>query len=295
MQNQKAENRSILLMVITSLLWSIGGVFIKALPWNALVIAGVRGLIAAATVFVFMRIKKMKFRISRHTVRVGVMLALTYLLFVPAAKMTSAANSIVLQFTSPVFIILISAVLYRQRFAKADYLVVVLTLVGVTLCFLDKLGGGGIAGDLLAICSGFTLGAMYVFSGKADTESRFSGILLGQILTAVVGIPFAFFTEVAVNASTVGAILILGVIQVGIPYILLSLATEHCPPLVLCLVGALEPLLNPVWVALFSGEVPGILSLIGGIVVITTVTVWNVQKGKRPAQVEDAATSKRTG
>ena len=53
------------------------------------------------------------------------------------------------------------------------------------------------------------------------------------------------------------------------------------PPLVCALLGALEPLLNPVWVAIFDGEMPGVLAMVGGAIVIVTITLWCVWSGKK--------------
>ena len=90
------------------------------------------------------------------------------------------------------------------------------------------------------------------------------------------GVPFLFLAPPALTAVPVTLIVILGVFQLGIPYILYSLAAGKCSPLACCLLGALEPLLNPLWVLLFYGEKPGVFALIGGAVVIATVTVWSM-------------------
>jgi len=83
---------------------------------------------------------------------------------------------------------------------------------------------------------------------------------------------------------------LLGVVQLGLPYILFVLSTADCPPLACSLLSAMEPLLNPIWVALAGGEVPGIFALVGGAVVIATVTVWCIWKDKRPSEEALAGT-----
>ena len=86
------------------------------------------------------------------------------------------------------------------------------------------------------------------------------------------------------------SILILGVFQLGISYVLYVKASQYCPPLACCLLGALEPLLNPVWVLIFDGERPGVFALIGGVIVIVSITVWTIfgNKKQEPVQSEGA-------
>jgi len=83
-------------------------------------------------------------------------------------------------------------------------------------------------------------------------------------------------------------ILGLEIIQLGIPYILLVISSKNCPPLACSLLGAVEPLLNPVWVFIFNGEKPGAFALIGGVVVIASVTMWCILQGKNQAAAADA-------
>ncbi len=104
----------------------------------------------------------------------------------------------------------------------------------------------------------------------------------------MLGIPFLLATGTPVlNAASVGSVLFLGVLQLGIPYILYAKAAAHCPPLACCLLGAIEPLLNPLWVFLFDGERPGAMALIGGAVVIATVTIWTAL-GEKSAETAGA-------
>lgn len=279
-RDSRSQKKGILLMAICASMWSIAGIFIKQIPWNPLAIAGWRSLLAGLVVLVYIRRKKIAIQINRHSILTGVSMMVTFLSFVTANKLTTAANAIVLQFTSPVFLLILSSLFLHQRFRKGDLAVVLVTLGGISLFFLDQLSPGGMAGNCFGILAGFALAIMYLVSGSCEEDSRMSGMLLGQLLTAVVGIPFFFGAQSPVTPGAIGSILVLGIIQLGIPYVLLALAVGKCPPLACCLIGALEPLLNPVWVFLFDGEAPGVFALIGGVVVIVAVTVWCVWDGK---------------
>ena len=162
----------------------------------------------------------------------------------------------------------------HKRFRKGDYLAVLLTMAGVTLFFMDQLAGGALVGNILGICAGaFFAGTMFSVEGITENE-RLSGLAQGHLLTAVIGIPFMFLYPTPFHLTAVSSILILGIFQLGIPYILYGLAASHCTPLMLTLLAAIEPVLNPVWVYLFVGEAPGKTALFGGVLVILSITLW---------------------
>lgn len=273
---------AILQMLICAFLWSTGGIFIKLIPWNPFVIAGCRSLIAAATVFVFIKITKTKIRFNRRALVIGFFMSVNFFCFIAANKLTTAANAIVIQFTNPLFLMAFSALLFGTKFRKSDILAVILTILGIVLFFFDSIEGGYIAGNLIAILGGIMIAGTLLSIGSGDEASRMGGILLGHLITAAVGIPFALFTENPVSTVPLLAIFALGVVQLGIPYILLVLSNKHCPPLACSLLGALEPLLNPVWVAIFYGEKPGIFALIGGVIVIVSVSGWVIWQQRHP-------------
>lgn len=270
----KKENLAIIEMLICATLWSIAGIFIKLIPWNGFAVSGMRSLISGATIAVYMLFARHRFVLSRKTFLAGVFSACVYTCFVCANKLTTAANAIVLQFTSPVFIVIFTALLYKTRIRKADAAVVTLTLLGIALFFFDQLKPGYILGNLVAIAAGVFMAGMFMTVGELEGEQRFSGILIGQCLTFLVGLPFIIATKPVFTPTATISILILGVFQLGISYILYVKATRYCPPLACCLLGAMEPLLNPVWVMIFDGETPGIFALIGGVIVVVSITLW---------------------
>ncbi len=275
-----SKNAAILYMVLCSVLWSTAGILIKFLPWNPMVIAGLRSLISAGVYILFMRYQETVFQWNRYSVMSGIALTGTFAFFVAANKFTTSANAIVLQYSAPIFILILSAVFFRQKFRSGDILTVAVTTVGISLFFLDKLSGGYLLGNLLALAAGLSFASMFVLTGHADHDSRSSGILLGHLFTAALGIPFLFFSPTLFTPSTVAVIIAMGVFQLGIPYILYGLAVRKCSPLACSLISAVEPLLNPVWVFLYCGEVPSIFALFGGAIVISAVASWSVWSGK---------------
>lgn len=274
------ENNAMLKMLLCACLWSIAGIIIKMVNMNSFAIAGFRSLFAAAAVGVFMAVTKKRIVISKKTVIGAVFLCATFMAFVTANKLTTAANAIVLQFTAPIFVMIIEALAAHKKPKVFDALTVLVTLGGISLFFLDSLGSGRSIGDIIAVFAGLFLGLFFFTIGESQGDEKISGILFGQLLTAVIGIPFVFFTENTVNAQSIMWIAVLGVFQLGIPYILLSEASKYCPPLACSLISVAEPLLNPVWVAVFYGEIPGFAALAGGVTVIAAVTVWCIFKDR---------------
>lgn len=271
-------------MVLCAVLWSTSGLFIKFLPWNPMVIAGIRSLVTAAVFLLYMLHEKVEFKINKHSILSGITLMCTYVFFVAANKFTTSANAIVLQYSAPTFILILSAMIYRQKFRSGDIISVAATSAGISLFFLDKLSGGYLLGNLLALAAGFSFASMFIVTGHADDDSRSTGILLGQVFTFVVGIPFVFIAPVPVTPLITAVILTMGIFQLGIPAILYGLAVRKCSPLACSLISAIEPLLNPLWVFLYNGEAPGPLSLIGGAIVISSVVAWSVWSGKAESE-----------
>lgn len=278
------ENLAIIEMLICATLWSIAGIFMKLLPWNGFAVAGLRSLIAGLTIAAYILIKGMRIIINRRTLITGVFTACVYTCFAVANKLTTAANAIVLQFTSPVFIVIFSALILKKRIRRSDALVVSFTLLGIALFFFDQLRPGYILGNFVAIAAGMFMAGMFMAVGELEGEQRFSGILIGQTLTFLVGLPFVIATRPEFTAVTTLSILILGVFQLGISYILYVESSKYCPPLACCLLGAAEPLLNPVWVLIFDGERPGVFALIGGVIVVVSITLWCVFGQEKPEE-----------
>lgn len=279
----KKENIAVIEMLVCATLWSIAGILIKVIPWTGFSVAAMRGLIAGITIAVYMALKKYRFILNKKTLITGILSAMVYTCFVCSNKMTTAANAIVLQFTSPVFIVIFTTIIYKTGIRRADLLVVLFTLAGITLTFLDKLESGYILGNFVAVGAGMFMAGMFVSVGNCEGEERFSGILLGQFFTFLIGLPSVIISKPEFTPAATAAILALGVFQLGISYILYIKSSKYCPPLACCLLGAVEPLLNPVWVMIFDGETPGVLALVGGIIVIASVTVWCIF-GKEKAE-----------
>lgn len=285
-KSNDSKTKAALYMVLCAILWSTAGIFIKFLPWNPMVIAGFRSLISAGVYVVYMRFEKTEFKINKYSILSGIALMCTFVFFVAANKFTTSANAIVLQYSAPIFILILSALIYHQKFRPGDIMTVAATSVGISLFFFDKLSGGYLFGNLLALTAGLAFASMFVVTGRADNDSRSSGILLGHIFTAVIGIPFVFVSTTPVTPTTVAVIFAMGIFQLGIPYMLYGLAVRKCSPLACSLISAIEPMLNPVWVFLYIGEAPSMFALIGGVIVIGAVVSWSIWSSRAESRAD---------
>lgn len=286
----KETTKGTLAMIATGLLWSIGGIFIKLVPWNPLAIAGLRGLIGGLVMFAYLRLRGIKPVFNKDTVKIAIALAGVCSTFVAANKLTTAANAIAIQYCAPVYVLLYIAFVQKKKLRPLDIAVVPITIFGVSLCFIGQMGKGHLAGDVVAIISGLFFAAMFITSEGVSDQTRASGIMQGQFLTALIGLPVLFATRPAFTAQAIGGILILGVFQIGLAYVLYSIAIKRAPLLTCSLLAVLEPLLNPVWVFLFAGENPGLWSIVGGVIVIAAITLWYAYDARHPAMQATAQT-----
>ena len=275
----KRKNRAMLLMVITAVMWSLGGIFIKLISWSPFLIAGIRSAISGSIMAMYMAATHTKFKLNRYSLLAGIGLGFSATLFTIANKLTTAANAIVLQYTAPIFILIISALFFREKLQRRDVLVVIITMAGMVLFFLDQLSPGNMLGNVLGILAGVFLAQMFVMVGKGgdDDSTRMSGILIAHAITLMIGLPLGIPQTEEIAGIEILYVIILGVFQLGIPYVLYGIASKDCPPLACSLIGMLEPLLNPVWVAIFIGEMPGPFALAGAVIIIGTVTWWCIK------------------
>lgn len=280
--NINAKRNAMLLMALCGVMWSLGGIFIKLISWSPLLIAGIRSIISAMILGGYMWYKKVPIKICKYSIGAGVGLSGSCICFVIANKLTTAANAIVLQYAAPVFILIISAVFLKQKLHKKEVIVVAITMIGIVLFFFDQLSPGSMLGNMFGILAGITLAVMLVMTGLGgkDDSIRMTGILIAHCLTSVIGTPIGLMGTDGTTGIEILYIIILGIFQLGIPYVLFAIATRDCPPLAASLIAMLEPLLNPVWVAIFVGEMPGVFALAGAVIIIATVTWWCITDTK---------------
>lgn len=264
----------ILLVFAAAVLWSTGGLFIKATGLSAVELSFGRSLLAAATVAYFTR--REGFRLNRVTAIASVVYAALLLLFVVATKLTTAANAIFLQYTAPVHVLIFGPLLFGEKLRGRDLAVVVACLAGMSLFFVGRLRPEDVAGNLTALASGlcFAFFMLLLAHPGAGRVNRASSVIYGNLLLALVCAP-SFFGAAAggrVGAQDLLSVAYLGVVQIGVAYTLFTLGVARgVRSLDAAIVAYVEPVLNPVWVFLLLGERPSGWALVGGAVIIAAV------------------------
>ncbi len=263
------RTRAILFLVLAALLWSSGGLFIKSVDWNPIAIAGLRSFIAAVVLWAFLR--RPQFTWSVPQIGGAIAYSITVTLFVVSTKLTTAANAILLQYTAPVYGALLGAWFLGESTRWFDWVIIFAVIGGIGLFFLDRLSVGNIWGNVCAILSGMSFALIVLFMRKQKTGSTLEMVILGNLLTALIGLPFMF--DSMPSATSWGGLIFLGTIQLGLSYVLYSEAVKHVSAIEAILIPGIEPILNPIWVFWVLGERPGRWALIGGGIVLVSVTI----------------------
>ena len=269
-----------LTILISALLWSISGLLIKYISWPPMAIAAGRSLLTTLVFLAYFR-RRLLGRLTWQTILSGVALALTQSLFVVANKLTTAANAIMLQYTMPIFIIIISAAFYKIRPTRREVLAMIWAMAGIILFFIDDLQPGNLTGNILSILSGITFALFYVLNTRPACHVP-QAMFLGQIGTTLAGLPILLgLDSTALTATPLAAIAILGIFQLGLAFIIFQYGIKRTSPLNASLISMAEPIMNPVWVFLVLGEKPGLLAIAGTVVVITAILYMNFEKLKK--------------
>ena len=276
---EKHSRRGTIYCFIAATLYSIGGLCIKVIPWHGLSINGARNMVALLVVGGYLLLSRHHLRLNRWILLGAISVCGTNVLFTLANKMTTAANAIVLQFTAPIFVILLGILFLRRRPTRLDVGACVLVLLGVLCFFVEGLEVGGMAGNVVALVSGLSYAGVFLLNDMPDSDPICS-VFWGDMLSVLIGFPF-LVQETAFTPTAITSVVILGAFQVGLAYVLLTIGLRTTPAVTASLVSGIEPVLNPILVAVFYHETIGPLSLVGAVVVIGGVVGYNALRARR--------------
>ncbi len=274
------KTKCLLLLVLTAVLWSASGVGIKSIQWNPLAIASARSLVAGLFIAFLARKRKIFKRPTRGLMAGAASLALVSITFVAATKLTTAANAILLQYTAPIWVALAAPFILKERTRGLDWLFIAITLGGMTLFFMDSISAEGFWGIILAIASSVFFAALAI-SMRYNKEDGppFAIMIYGSLMVFLAGL--YFWQPPWPGPGDIVILILLGLLQFGLAYYLYTLASQGVTSLELVLITTLEPILNPIWVFLVIGERPGGWAILGGAVVLVSITVWSILKTRR--------------
>ena len=253
-------------LVIAALLWSLGGVLIKMLDLHPFAIAGARSTI---TMLVFLGlIKKPKMEWNAYMVMGVLTYTAMVFLFVASTKLTTAANAILLQYTAPIYVAIFGYWLLNERVNWLDWVSMAVIFTGLGLFFMDELSFSGFWGNIMALCGGVCFALFTVILRKQKSKLSYEIIFFGNLLTALISLPILIQAMPEIQTFDWGILMVFGVVQLAIPYILYTKALNFVPALDAILIAMLEPILNPIWVFLVVGERIGNWAFVGGLLVL---------------------------
>ncbi len=268
-------------------LWSLAGLLIKSVEWHPLAITSVRSAIAAVTMALLLprpRGSWWRWRFTPVQWAAALCYVGTVSLFVSANKLTTAANAIFLQYTAPLYIAVFGACFLGEHPRAVDWVLLAVTIAGVGLFFIDQITTTGLWGNVLALASGVSFAGLATLLRKQKDASPADSVLLGNILTALVFLPFC--GRAWPNAGSWAGLALLGVFQLGLSYVLFAKGIRRVRALEASLISTIEPVLNPVWVLLFIGERPQFWAVVGGVVVLTSATIRGVLTARAGAALQ---------
>jgi drug/metabolite transporter (DMT)-like permease len=265
-------------VAMSAALYSIGGLCIKLIPWNGMAINGARTTVALVVIGLYLLIAHHPLKINRWIFLGALSVCGTNILFALANKMTTAANAIVLQFTVPIFVMLFSALFFHRKPDRVDLIACIVVFGGILFFFLDSLEMGGGLGNVLALFSGVAYAGVFLMQEMPEGDA-ISSVFWGDVISACTGLPFLLL-ETEFTPTAVTSLIILGAFQVGLAYVLLCIGLQTTPPVTASLVSGIEPVLNPILVAVFYGEQVGRFALFGATIVVGGVVGYNIYKAK---------------
>ncbi len=291
LNNIPPHRKGLIYISFTAFLWSTSGFFIKYLTINAFQISFYRSLIAALTVFAvaLLRKQKLKFEFDAVSNFAAVFYAGILILFVIATKMTTAANAIFLQFTAPIYLVVLEPLFLKTKFDSRSIVTIIICIGGMVLFFFGKLELGNIYGNLLAICSGicfamFSLLLKYK-KVKHKNNNTLNNVVMGNALVAVIAF-FFIYPELSLDLKQALILLYMGAIQIGISYIIFNEGIKYVSATESMIIATLEAIFNPIWVFIGIGEVPSVYSIAGGLIIFAAIIWRNFSKREKSLIIE---------
>jgi DME family drug/metabolite transporter len=285
-RSRLAMLRPRLYLLAAAVLWSTAGAAVKLSTLSAYQIASGRSLIAALVLWLAFPAGRK--RPSLRALGVAVAYAATVVLFIIANKLTTAANAIFLQDTAPLYVLLLSPVLLREKPSRSELMAAPIFLLGLSLFFLDQLQPGQLLGNGIALASGVAFALTILGLRAASSEGQ--GVLVWGNLLAGLSVLVPALGGPSPTVLDGGLLVFLGVFQLGLAYTLFNWGIRDTPAVEASLLILLEPVLNPVWTFILAGERPGPWALVGGGIILLA-TAWRTVLGSRSAGTPSRPTS----
>ena len=268
-----------LFLVLAALMWSSAGVVIKSVAWDGICIAALRGTLCFLALVIFLRPFPMKIN------KVKLITALCYfaqgILYVLANKYTTAANATMLQYTSTLYIILFTAIATKKLPKKLDVLASIVLLGGIALAFVGTTESGGMVGNIMALVSAFFYAGVF-YCSRLEGADTIDSMVLGNAMYMVL-LPLMLTNQQVLSSPLQDWLLAgtYGLIGGFGAWMCFAKGIKTTPALQANFITMLEPVLAPVWTFLILGETITVWSLLGAVVVIGGILVYNTLQTKQ--------------
>ena len=273
-QCSSRSNSGSILVLLGATAFSLGGLLIKLIPLDPFSINASRCIFSSLVIGSYLYFSKHKLVINKTTIIGALFVTLMMMTYVVSNKLTSAANAIVLEYTAPILVILFEMVLFKKRPDQFSILISGLVLMGIGIVVLDGADKGNLLGDMIALLSGVFY-ALTMMLNEFESSDSLSSVFLGHLFTAFLTV-FCIGNLKGLSGQDFFLIAALGSLQAGLGYTLLTLGLKRCEPLTGSLVACIEPVLNPILVAIFYGEYMNTRQIAGCIIVISAIIIYNV-------------------
>jgi drug/metabolite transporter (DMT)-like permease len=283
-------------LLLAPVCWSLTGMFVKFIPWSSWAIAGWRSLFSGIfLLLVFKTFFRDEFRLdwSRDNLLIAVFYSAFSTLFALSTKLTTSANTVLLQYTAPIWVAFLGSWLLGEKTGRRDWIFIGLTIFGMSLFLLNDMKIGEGRNDALGLAAGvacgFCWGMCVMFMRKKGAErAPLSSMVIANFITPLYclgAMCSVDFSDLGAAAANMGWSAVLGIGPLGLGYIFYLLALNKVTALEAALIPSIEPLMNPIWTYLVVGEVPGFWTLVGGSVVLTVVLIrgWLSVRGQPAA------------
>ena len=268
------RRRGILLIAFAALLWSTGGIGIKAIADSALKVTFYRSLFAAIALFAFFR---PRWRTTPTFIFAIVSYGACLTAFVVATKWTTAANAIFLQYAGVVWVLLFSPLVVREPMRSRDVIAIAVAMCGMALFFVGKFEARGMAGNAMALVSSVFFASL-ILALRREHDAAESAITWGNAALALALLPVVG-RDLALTPKSLAVLLFLGLFQIAVAYVLFVRGLQYVTATQASLTGMLEPVSNPIWVLLFLGERPSGFAIVGAIIVLAAIA-WHTMGGE---------------
>jgi drug/metabolite transporter, DME family len=278
-------------LVAAALLFSTGGAAIKAADFSGWQIAGFRSGLAAVALWFMTPAARRGW--TWQAAVVGVAYAGCLTLFVLANRLTTAANTIYLQSTAPLYLLILAPWLLKEPVRRQDLGFMFAVGAGLALFFVGVEQPIATApdpdrGNVLALGSGLcwalAVGGLRWLSAGKGRGSPAAAVVSGNLTAFLVALPMAL--PVGPHSFADWAIIgYLGIFQIALAYVFVTNAIHSIPALEASVILLLEPVLNPLWAWVFQREAPGAWALLGGAIILGATTYKSWSESRVPAPV----------